>query len=121
MSNFKIEKRYSGMGVCGLVLDMQPRLLDGILAKDALLEGVSIFCEAMSLFEVQTVITEQVPSKLGFTCEEISERCTHSPRFAKKTFPLLEKNRSSIGLSNQDRSFDCYGNRDADLRLSFCN
>ena len=39
MSNFKIEKRYSGMGVCGLVLDMQPRLLDGILAKDALLEG----------------------------------------------------------------------------------
>lgn len=86
MSNFKIEKRYSGMGVCGLVLDMQPRLLDGILAKDALLEGVSIFCEAMSLFEVETVITEQVPSKLGFTCEEISERCTHSPRFAKKTF-----------------------------------
>ena len=86
MVNFKNENRYSFDRVSGLVIDMQSCLLDGIAEKDGLVEAVSIFCKAMNLFEIRTVITEQVPSKLGETCVEISSLCVDSPKFSKKTF-----------------------------------
>ena len=86
MVNFENENRYSFKRVSGLVLDMQPRLLGGIAQKDDLVDAVSIFCKAMNLFEIRTVITEQVPSKLGETATQISSLCTDSPRFRKKTF-----------------------------------
>mgnify|MGYP001254922392 CR=1 FL=1 len=86
MVNFKNENRYSFERVSGLVIDMQSCLLDGIAEKDGLVEAVSIFCKAMNLFEIRTVITEQVPSKLGETCVEISSLCVDSPKFSKKTF-----------------------------------
>ena len=86
MVNFKNENRYSFERVSGLVLDMQSRLLNGIAEKDDLVDAVSIFCKAMNLFEIRTVITEQVPSKLGETCDEISSLCSDSPKFSKKTF-----------------------------------
>ena len=86
MVNFKNENRYSFERVSGLVLDMQSRLLNGIAEKDDLVDAVSIFCKAMNLFEIRTVITEQVPLKLGETCGEISSLCADSPKFSKKTF-----------------------------------
>ena len=86
MVNFENENRYSFKRVSGLVLDMQPRLLGGIAEKDDLVDAVSIFCKAMNLFDIRTVITEQVPSKLGETATQISSLCTDSPRFSKKTF-----------------------------------
>jgi hypothetical protein len=86
MVNFENENRYSFKRVSGLVLDMQPRLLNGIAEKDDLVDAVSIFCKAMNLFEIRTVITEQAPSKLGETATQISSLCTDSPRFSKKTF-----------------------------------
>ena len=86
MVNFKNENWYSFERVSGLVIDMQSCLLDGIAEKDGLVEAVSIFCKAMNLFEIRTVITEQVPSKLGETCVEISSLCVDSPKFSKKTF-----------------------------------
>ena len=86
MVNFKNENRYSFERVSGVVLDMQSRLLNGIAEKDDLVDAVSIFCKAMNLFEIRTVITEQVPSKLGETCGEISSLCADSPKFSKKTF-----------------------------------
>ncbi len=86
MVNFKNENRYSFECVSGLVLDMQSRLLNGIAEKDDLVDAVSIFCKAMNLFEIRTVITEQFPSKLGETCGEISSLCGDSPKFSKKTF-----------------------------------
>jgi isochorismate hydrolase len=86
MVNFKNENRYSFERVSGLVLDMQSRLLNGIAEKDDLVDAVSIFCKAMNLFEIRTIITEQVPSKLGETCGEISSLCSDSPKFSKKTF-----------------------------------
>ena len=86
MVNFEYENKYSFERVSGLVLDMQSRLLDGIAAKDDLVDAVSIFIKAMNLFEIRTVITEQVPLKLGETCGEISGLCPDLPRFSKKTF-----------------------------------
>ena len=86
MVNFENENRYSFERVSGLVLDMQSRLLGGIAEKDDLVDAVSIFCKAMNLFEIRTVITEQVPSKLGETATQISCLCPDSPRFSKKTF-----------------------------------
>ena len=86
MVNFENENRYSFERVSGLVLDMQSCLLGGIAEKDDLVDAVSIFCKAMNLFEIRTVITEQVPSKLGVTATQISSLCPDSPRFSKKTF-----------------------------------
>ena len=104
MVNFENENRYSFERVSGLVLDMQSRLLTGMAEKDDLVDAVSIFCKAMNLFEIRTVITEQVPSKLGETATQISSLAPIRLDFPRKPSPLSEKVPLLHGLSKKRSS-----------------
>ena len=48
-----------------VVMDLQPRLLSSISGSSSLLNANSILLRASEFLEIPTIITEQVPDKLG--------------------------------------------------------
>jgi len=73
-------------GLTGLVLDAQPRLLNGIEGSASLIDSIQVFVRSMNSLGVPLCVTEQVPEKLGSTEEGILEACSASPLLSKDTF-----------------------------------
>jgi hypothetical protein len=74
------------VGLTGLVLDAQPRLLGGIERSEALSNSIEVFARSMNSLGVPLCVTEQVPQKLGPTEEGILEACSTSLLLSKDTF-----------------------------------
>lgn len=74
------------VGLTGLVLDAQPRLLGGIERSEALINSIEVFARSMNSIGVPLCVTEQVPEKLGTTEGGILEACSASLLLSKDTF-----------------------------------
>jgi len=73
-------------GLAGLILDAQPRLLEGIEGAETLLDSIKVFARSMGALGVPACVTEQVPDKLGSTDDGVLEACPDSPIFPKDSF-----------------------------------
>jgi nicotinamidase-related amidase len=70
-------------------VDLQERLLSGIHNKKQLLNSVRLLIQSAKLFEINIVLTEQVPEKLGNTDHSLSELLPSSNVVAKKSFSVF--------------------------------
>lgn len=69
-----------------VVMDLQPRLLSSISGSSSLLNANSILLRASEFLEIPTIITEQVPDKLGKTVPLITESIASPQVIAKDSF-----------------------------------
>ena len=75
----KEDEEVESAGLAGLVLDLQPRLLDSVAERNALAGSVETFARSMVVLGVPLCLTEQVPDKLGPTEEGILTACGETP------------------------------------------
>ena len=69
-----------------LVLDLQEKLIANIGGKDCLMESNVFWIKICSLLNIQTIITEQVPEKLGPTVPDLLEIGNCAPIISKNSF-----------------------------------
>ena len=67
-------------------MDMQSRLLNSIVHADELIESCSILAACSKLFHMPSVLTEQVPEKLGSSDKQIVSRLDNPYKVSKETF-----------------------------------
>ena len=67
-------------------MDMQSRLLDSIENAAELIESCSILAACSKLIQIPSVITEQVPEKLGTTNKQIVSQLDNPQKIIKDTF-----------------------------------
>ena len=67
-------------------MDMQSRLLNSIENADELIESCSILAACSKLIQIPSVLTEQVPEKLGSTDKQIVSRLDNPQIIIKDTF-----------------------------------
>lgn len=67
-------------------MDMQLRLLNSIENADELIESCSILAACSKLVQVPSVLTEQVPEKLGSTDKQIVSQLDNPQKIIKDTF-----------------------------------
>ena len=67
-------------------MDMQLRLLNSIENADELIESCSILAACSKLIQVPSVLTEQVPAKLGSTDKQIVSQLDNPQIIIKDTF-----------------------------------
>lgn len=80
------DEEVESAGLAGLVLDLQPRLLDSVAERNALAGSVETFARSMVVLGVPLCLTEQVPDKLGPTEEGLLTVCGEAPCFPKDSF-----------------------------------
>ena len=71
-----------------LVIDVQTKLIDGIKNKNELIRNLSKLIKVSKILDVETIISEQNPDKLGNTIECINIDETNN-MFNKMTFSCL--------------------------------
>jgi len=69
-----------------LVMDLQERLIANIGGKDCLMESNVMWVKICRLLNIQTIITEQVPEKLGPTVPGLLEIGHGAPVISKNSF-----------------------------------
>jgi len=84
-----------------LIMDLQDRLLANIANKDSLLSSNELWIKACKLLQLDTILTEQVPDKLGPTHPALLK--------VAKDLPVLAKN-----------SFSAFGNEEFLERIERC-
>ncbi|MDG1131289.1 MAG: isochorismatase family protein [Opitutales bacterium] len=67
-------------------MDMQSRLLNSIENADELIESCSILAACSKLIQIPSVLTEQVPEKLGSTDKQIVSQLDNPQIIIKDTF-----------------------------------
>ena len=67
-------------------MDMQSRLLNSIENADELIESCSILAACSKLIQIPSVLTEQVPEKLGSTDKQIVSQLDNPRIIIKDTF-----------------------------------
>jgi nicotinamidase-related amidase len=67
-------------------MDMQSRLLDSIENAAELIESCSILAACSKLIQIPSVLTEQVPEKLGSTDKQIVSQLDNPQKIIKDTF-----------------------------------
>jgi nicotinamidase-related amidase len=67
-------------------MDMQSHLLNSINHAERLIESCSILAACSKLFKMPTVLTEQVPDKLGSSDKQIVSRLDNPQKVIKDTF-----------------------------------
>ena len=67
-------------------MDMQSRLLNSIENADELIESCSILAACSKLIQIPSVLTEQVPEKLGSTDKQIVSQLDNPQIIIKNTF-----------------------------------
>ena len=67
-------------------MDMQSRLLHSIEHADELIESCSILAACSKLLQIPSVLTEQVPEKLGSSDKQIVSRLGNPYKVSKDTF-----------------------------------
>ena len=72
-----------------LVIDVQTKLIDGIKNKNELIRNLSKLIKVSKILDVETIISEQNPDKLGNTIECINIDETNN-MFNKMTFSCLK-------------------------------
>lgn len=74
------------VGLAGLIIDAQPRLLGGVAKPERLIDSIKVFGRSMRCLRVPLAVTEQVPHKLGPTDQEVMEACAGSLILSKDSF-----------------------------------
>jgi len=88
-----------------LFMDLQPRLLGTIKNEAYLMESNAILAKSANLLNIETIITEQVPEKLGVTHESIKKHLINPKIIIKETF-------SAFGVPEfSEMISDCGANR----------
>ena len=67
-------------------MDMQSRLLNSIEHADELIESCSVLAACSKLLQMPSVLTEQVPEKLGSSDKQIVSRLDNPYKVSKETF-----------------------------------
>ena len=83
----KSNSNLSGLAI--ILVDLQEKLLSGIHNKKQLLNSVRLLIQSAKLFEINIVLTEQVPEKLGNTDLFLSELLPCSNVVAKNSFSVF--------------------------------
>mgnify|MGYP000250168817 CR=1 FL=1 len=68
-----------------LVVDLQQRLLPAIEDSDTIINNAVKLLQSANLLGIDSIVTEQLPDRLGKTTEEISS-LHHGPVFEKSSF-----------------------------------
>ncbi len=68
-----------------LILDMQERLISGIINNELIIFNIKKLIKTCNLFNIKIALTEQNPLKLGNTIETITEKRDY-PKFKKMEF-----------------------------------
>lgn len=68
-----------------LVIDLQERLLPAIEGGDDILKNTATLLQCANMFKINTVVTEQLPERLGSTAAQITEH-HHGPTLHKFAF-----------------------------------
>ena len=69
-----------------VIMDLQDRLLANIKGKDSLLACNTLWLRVCKLLQIETLITEQVPDKLGSTHPTLHEAAVNVPLLSKTSF-----------------------------------
>ena len=69
-----------------VIMDLQDRLLANIKGKDSLLACNTLWLRVCKLLQIETLITEQVPDKLGPTHSALLDAAENVPVLAKTSF-----------------------------------
>jgi len=77
-------ENYSRTGA--LLLDLQDKLITNVYNSDDLIDSNCIWLKVCNLLGISCVITEQVPHKLGQSCEPVRQLAQSFPLIAKDTF-----------------------------------
>jgi len=71
---------------CLVVLDVQEKLFPVMYEKQTLLNNLSVLIKGFQLFELPIIVTEQVPSKLGKTINDVLSLFNQIDAVDKSTF-----------------------------------
>ncbi|MCH7905752.1 MAG: isochorismatase family protein [Armatimonadetes bacterium] len=85
-----------------VVVDMQPKFLDGIHHRDKIVERVKFIIETARLLEVPVIATEQNPDRMGKTDESIAA-LIDKQALGKMTFSCWDFEPFSSALDGFDR------------------
>ena len=84
----------NGKKIAAIVMDLQPKLIASFdsLPRNALLESIDLLLDAMNCLNIPVINTEQVPSKLGKTLNEIALKVSTENIVMKETFSAFRCN-----------------------------
>ena len=72
-----------------ILVDMQEKLLQGISTRNDLLKSVKILIQSADLFGIPSILTEQVPDKLGCTDTSLQAMLTEPTVISKSSFSVF--------------------------------
>ncbi len=86
-----------------LVIDIQGKLARLMHKREQLFRNVATLIQSASIFEIPTIITEQVPEKIGVTIPEITKLIKYYQPIAKSSFSCCGEDRFNQELETLSR------------------
>ena len=87
-----------------ILVDMQEKLLQGISTRNDLLKSVKILIQSADLFGIPSILTEQVPDKLGCTDTSLQAMLNEPTVISKSSFSVFGSDEFKNTINKKDIS-----------------